>query len=82
MAICHLAAVERLAVLKNSKGTGMRRTVAFCTLSLLVFWDPLVAEELRPFQRTDVFDLEWVSDPQISPDGRKVVGVLMPLVQR
>lgn len=35
----------------------------------------VMAEEARPFQRTDVFELEWVSDPQISPDGRWVVYV-------
>ena len=26
-----------------------------------------------PFQALDVFELEWVSDPQISPDGTQVV---------
>src|SRR5215217_6395055 len=25
------------------------------------------------FNARDVFDLEWVSDPQISPDGRRVI---------
>ena len=32
-------------------------------------------EDLRPFERMDVFDLEWVSSPQISPDGRRVAYV-------
>ena len=31
------------------------------------------AAELKPFERMDVFSLEWVSNPQISPDGRRVV---------
>ena len=31
------------------------------------------AVERTPFTRMDVFDLEWVSDPQISPDGKRVV---------
>ncbi|MFQ5608912.1 MAG: prolyl oligopeptidase family serine peptidase [Woeseiaceae bacterium] len=26
-----------------------------------------------PFGRTDVFELEWVANPQISPDGRRIV---------
>src|ERR1043165_399885 len=25
------------------------------------------------FSARDIFDLEWVSDPQISPDGRRVI---------
>ena len=31
------------------------------------------AQEKIPFQELDVFELEWVSDPQISPDGKQVV---------
>ena len=31
------------------------------------------AETKRPFDRMDVFALEWVSNPQIAPDGRRVV---------
>ena len=31
------------------------------------------ADERTPFDRMDVFELEWVSNPQISPDGRRVV---------
>ena len=33
----------------------------------------LYAEGLPRFDRLDVFELEWVSNPQISPDGRRVV---------
>jgi dipeptidyl aminopeptidase/acylaminoacyl peptidase len=32
-------------------------------------------ESLRPFNAMDVFDLEWVSDPQVAPDGNRVVYV-------
>ena len=32
-----------------------------------------VAADVKPFDRMDVFELQWVSDPQISPDGRRVV---------
>ena len=34
---------------------------------------PALADGHRPFEAMDVFGLEWVSDPQISPDGRRVV---------
>jgi len=34
-----------------------------------------VAAPERPFERMDVFELEWASDPQISPDGERVVYV-------
>ena len=33
------------------------------------------AADIRPFDRMDVFDLEWISSPKISPDGKKVVYV-------
>jgi dipeptidyl aminopeptidase/acylaminoacyl peptidase len=31
------------------------------------------AADLRPFERMDVFELEWVSNPRISPDGKQIV---------
>jgi len=43
--------------------------VAFLTPALAL------AAESQPFQRADVFELEWVSSPQISPDGKRVVYV-------
>ena len=48
-----------------------------CVLAVLLFQVPVgaMAEDLRPFERMDVFGLEWVSDPQISPDGRRVAYV-------
>ncbi|MGE0589386.1 MAG: TolB family protein, partial [Cyclobacteriaceae bacterium] len=33
------------------------------------------AQNKQPFSRMDVFELEWVTDPQISPDGNLVVYV-------
>ena len=33
------------------------------------------AQDLQPFDRMDVFELEWVSSPQISPDGKRIVYV-------
>ncbi len=46
--------------------------VSAMVVSLLVSAAPSAAERI-PFQRLDVFELEWVSDPQISPDGRRIV---------
>ncbi len=43
-----------------------------------VFWlssPNVLADDLQPFERMDVFELEWVSNPQISPDGSQVVYV-------
>jgi len=42
---------------------------------ILLFSINALADDPRPFERMDVFELEWVSDPQISPDGRRVVYV-------
>lgn len=45
-------------------------------LSSLIFLFVAVtsfAQEKLPFQELDVFQLEWVADPQISPDGKQVV---------
>ncbi len=43
------------------------------TLSLLFFSVVLLAQDKLPFQELDVFQLEWVADPQVSPDGSQVV---------
>ncbi|MEM9664077.1 MAG: S9 family peptidase [Bacteroidota bacterium] len=46
----------------------------FLALSLLtLFLLPVHAQEAPPFSAEDVFQLEWASDPQISPDGQQVV---------
>ena len=44
--------------------------ITVCSLLLMNFAS---AADLRPFKRMDVFDLQWVSDPNISPDGKRVV---------
>jgi len=59
-----------------------RRAVAVCLTVLLlpsaVF--PGVAEPAKPaLKPIDVFDLEWVADPQISPDGRRIAYVRMSM---
>ena len=40
----------------------------------LIFTATLVhAQTKKPFAALDVFELEWASNPQISPDGSKIV---------
>ncbi len=50
------------------------KTLSFAILvcSLLSI-DTALAADLRPFERMDVFDMQWVSDPKISPDGKRIV---------
>jgi len=43
------------------------------TIPLLIFTFFVHSQEKLPFQELDVFELEWVADPQISPDGKQVV---------
>ncbi|MFK7783155.1 S9 family peptidase [Psychroserpens sp.] len=47
----------------------------FCSflLFLLIFQFASAQTEKVPFQSLDVFELEWASDPQISPDGSQVI---------
>jgi dipeptidyl aminopeptidase/acylaminoacyl peptidase len=46
---------------------------ALFLMCLLVVSQTTDAAERTSFDRMDVFELEWVSSPQISPDGRRVV---------
>jgi dipeptidyl aminopeptidase/acylaminoacyl peptidase len=43
------------------------------TIFALLFTNLTWAIDLRPFERMDVFDLQWVSEPKISADGKRVV---------
>ncbi len=52
----------------------MLRTCSIAVLVLLLTLPAALAQE-QPFDRMDVFDLEWVQDPQIAPDGDHVVYV-------
>jgi hypothetical protein len=48
--------------------------------ALLLFMLPAVSftQTVKPVLKPlDVFDLQWVSDPQISPDGRSIAYVRM-----
>ena len=52
----------------------MKRTILSLSL-LLIFALSGISQQKTPMELTDVFDLEYVSDPQISPDGSRVVYV-------
>ncbi|WP_103027761.1 S9 family peptidase [Salinibacter altiplanensis] len=50
----------------------MARRVSLAALLALIV--PLLAHGQAPsFSRMDVFDLEWVASPQVSPDGNRIV---------
>src|SRR3984957_17313097 len=56
--------------------TRLRTGAAALLLFALVA--PSFAQTARPALRPmDVFDLQWVSDPQVSPDGRSIAYVRM-----
>jgi dipeptidyl aminopeptidase/acylaminoacyl peptidase len=41
-------------------------------------WAPSFAQSAKPpLKPLDVFDLQWASDPQVSPDGRSIAYVRM-----
>ncbi len=46
----------------------------FCfSLSIIFLPFQAVSQSLKPFSGMDIFELEWASDPRISPDGNLVV---------
>lgn len=45
------------------------------TLLFIFFLSAGIAQQKSPLELTDIFNLEYVSEPQISPDGTKVVYV-------
>ena len=46
-----------------------------CLVAMLSSLTVLQAQEKTPFDYLDVFELQYVSDPQISPDGNRIVYV-------
>lgn len=48
-------------------------TFRYALILFTVFPALADADARRPFEPMDVFALEWVSDPQIAPDGKRVV---------
>ncbi|MDX1666410.1 MAG: DPP IV N-terminal domain-containing protein, partial [Saprospiraceae bacterium] len=52
----------------------MKRIILLSTLFLLILGIHSAYTQKAPaFSYLDLFDLEWISDPQISPDGEKIV---------
>ena len=52
-----------------------------CSAALVLFATPLVAQSARPWQSTDYYRLTVVSDPKLSPDGRRVAFVVTTVVE-
>lgn len=50
----------------------MKKSLLTALLSIL-FLSYGIAQQKKPLELTDIFNLEYVSQPQISPDGEKVV---------
>lgn len=50
----------------------MKSIIQICIVVCLVS-TVSTAQDKRPFSSMDVFSMEWVGDPQISPDGKTVV---------
>ncbi len=49
---------------------------AMCALLCLPLLAPVLAQDVKPaFKSMDVFDLQWVTDPQIAPDGKTIAYV-------
>ncbi|MDX1637678.1 MAG: S9 family peptidase [Balneolaceae bacterium] len=46
---------------------------SFFTVLLFISFVPFLHAQEKPFSRMDVFELEWAQDPQISPDGGRIV---------
>ena len=53
----------------------MKRVLIHTMFVVIFLASTADARDLQPFGRMDVFALQWVSDPQISPDGRRIVYV-------
>ncbi len=53
----------------------LRKTASLVFLLILLVGLASLHAQDAPFERMDVFDLEWVEDPQIAPDGEHIVFV-------
>ena len=53
----------------------MKRVLIHTMFVVIFLASTADARDLQTFGRMDVFALQWVSDPQISPDGRRIVYV-------
>ena len=50
----------------------MRKLLAFALLPLIPI-DATIADDIKRFTAEDVFELEYANDPQIAPDGSRVI---------
>src|SRR5580692_5045275 len=65
---------------RSSMGNWVSMGVKFSAAALLAVCvaAPGYAEMAKPaFKPMDVFDLQWVADPEVSPDGRNIAYVRM-----
>jgi len=62
---------------KNNYTNGLLLMQKLLLLSLVLIISPLSnsKENLAKFEPMDVFELEWASDPRVSPDGKTIVYV-------
>ena len=62
---------------KNNYTNGLLLMQKLLLLSLVLMISPLSnsKENLAKFEPMDVFELEWASDPRVSPDGKTIVYV-------
>jgi dipeptidyl aminopeptidase/acylaminoacyl peptidase len=62
---------------KNNYTNGLLLVQKLLLLSLVLMISPLSnsKENLAKFEPMDVFELEWASDPRVSPDGKTIVYV-------
>src|SRR6267142_811078 len=63
---------------RHRRRLGQRLRIGVAALFLFTLTAPGAAQTAKPaFGPLDVFDLQWASDPQISPDGRSIAYVRM-----
>ena len=53
----------------------MRKPLVFSAILVLCFVSRASAQQKRNITEKDIFDFQWVADPQISPDGSQVAFV-------
>src|ERR1700727_819154 len=65
---------------RSSMAKRVSMSIRFSAAALLAlsFASPGFAQAAKPaFKPMDVFDLQWASDPEVSPDGRNIAYVRM-----
>jgi dipeptidyl aminopeptidase/acylaminoacyl peptidase len=63
---------KRISTKLKFHAAAVAAAAAFCVMA------PAIAQTPKPaLQPLDVFDLQWVADPQVSPDGRSIAYVRM-----